>query len=567
MKTRKILLLQKYVVILSSLFTFSLLLLAFLPNLQKYYPYNYSFPSLDEKLDDAREKRWSNDDDVSMPIITTTTTTASTMSWTGEQQQPQPNSTTTDVISISNTSFITHNQYKNNNNNSKATTTTSVSSHKRLKKFLVIHIGVPKTGTTAIQLETKYHLQKTLAEKDHVMWVGKWAGNKHAVWFSAFEICLQRISNDTTTTTNTTTTHFFSKEQGDQCWKETMHPKKPVSKEGITSIITSFEEFSFQNRDQQHKDLQRLRHYLGQYYNHDVIMLVTYRRYHEWIFSGVTQTYHRGCLAHNSKLHTKWLWLDHGGMRCIEPWEIGREYVMVDTYHFDVFVNVDRMVPEMRSLGFDIQIMNYHAKEYPSAITQNFYCGMLGNYTPHTCQQSLQLWKSAKQQAAAVATTTTSNERMRSTDPSSGIINRGGDKHIYDAIVLALADRGWINTTTTMRHQAREFLTHHHVHVLGKSVADLPLICPPQSAYDKLLQKSLYLEDLMSKDLYGVEEARNSTSTIQAEHIQQFEMEMYTNRGFCWVDLDRLFQNVTSYSQCLQEALNRTWGPPKRYQE
>lgn len=543
---RKFLLLRKYVVVLTSLLTFSLLLMAFLPKLQKYY---YASPTLDEKLEYAIE----GSNNVSRPIITTTTTTTpSTISSLTVEQQPefvvdlQQQPHMTDIISISNnTSFITD----NHPNNSKApATTTFVSNHKEvLKKFVAIHIGVPKTGTSAIQLETKHHLRETLAKRDHVMYVGKWAGNKYAIWFSRFNKCLQQIANDTITTN-------FSKEQGDNCWKETMHQQ--VVKELNTSILTSFEEFSFRNRDQQHKDIQRLRHYFGRYHNYDVVMLVTYRRYHEWIFSSVTQTYHRGCLATNRRLHMKWHWLDQGGTRCTEPWYVGREFVMDDAYHFDSFVNVDIMVPEMRSIGFDLRIMNYHSKEYPFAITQNFYCGMLGNYTPHTCQQSLQLWEYQKQES-------TSGRPTTDTSSSSGI-NRGGNKHIYDAIVLALADRGWINTNTTMRYQARESLTHHHVHVLGKSVADLPLICPPQNAYDKLLQKSLYLENLMSKDLYGTDMV---DPTIQAEHIQQFEKQTYTNRAFCWVDLDRLFQNVTSYYQCLYKALNQTWGPPKRYHQ
>ena len=97
---------------------------------------------------------------------------------------------------------------------------------------------------------------------------------------------------------------------------------------------------------------------------------------------------------------------------------------MGNAYHFDSCVNVNIMVPEMRSLGFDLRIMNYHSNEYPFAITQNFYCGMLGSYTPHTCQQSLQLWESQKQESSG-----------RPTDTSRG------DKHIYDATVLALA--GW----------------------------------------------------------------------------------------------------------------------------
>lgn len=79
------------------------------------------------------------------------------------------------------------------------------------------------------------------------------------------------------------------------------------------------------------------------------------------------------------------------------------------------------------------------------------------------------------------------------------------------------------------------------------------------------MTKSLQYERLMSKDVYGTETV---DPELEAEHIAQFENKMYSKRGFCWVDLEVLFQGVSSYSEFMNVTLKReTWGPPKRYAE
>ncbi|KAG7365801.1 RHS repeat-associated core domain containing protein [Nitzschia inconspicua] len=411
------------------------------------------------------------------------------------------------------------------------------------KKFLAVHVGVCKTGTSAIQQETKLNLVDTLAHRDGAAWVGKWAG-PHAIRFRSFEECLKHVSNDTAAS--------FTKQQGDHCWNETIMSAtttKLFTDSANTSIVSSFEEYSFKGRDVHHKDIQRLRQYFGRYLGHDVILLATYRRYHEWIVSSVAQTYHRNCLS-TRDTSLKRLWPHQGGIPCKNPWTVGQQFVLQRNnsyYSFDSFVNIDTMLPEMRKIGFHLQVMNYHSKDYPSAMTQHFYCGMLRDYTPHTCQESLMLLSEKQQQAASNNTG----------------FNQGGDKYIYDSIVLELAKRGWINTTAIQRHHARIELTDRHVNGFGKGVSDLPLICPPQSAYDRLLEKSLQLERLMSHELYGVDTV---DPAIEAEHIAEFETKLYNKRGLCWVDMDLLFHNndVTSYTEFLYGALNQTWGPPKR---
>jgi hypothetical protein len=40
-----------------------------------------------------------------------------------------------------------------------------------------------------------------------------------------------------------------------------------------------------------------------------------------------------------------------------------------------------------------------------------------------------------------------------------------------------------------------------------------------------------------------------------AEHTKQFNKMIYDEKSFCWIDTDRLFYNVTSYKQLLEERL------------
>lgn len=395
-------------------------------------------------------------------------------------------------------------------------------------KFLVIHIGVPKTGTTALQHETRDHLAQTLKRDDDAVWTGKDGGPNSRLFFR-FNRCLGLVSNQTASN--------FTKEEGDQCWQKELDGPMRLAGANV-SIVTSFEEYSFKGQDS--KALQRLQHYFRDYLQQEVVLLVAYRRYHEWIFSAATQTFHRDCLHHNKNDR---LWLDQGGRPCGNPWRIGRPYVMNhDDYSFQ-WHNIDEMMHRMGSIGFDPLVMNYHSKEYPSAITQNFYCGMLGDHTPHTCEQSKKLLLSKTTSGA----------------------NSGGEKYMYDAIILEVAKRGWINTTSMMRHEARSELNHHHTNILRRrGAADLPLICPPQSAFDHLLEKSLRFERLMSPELFGTDLV---DASIEAEHIAQYQAKEESG-SFCEVDLERLLANVTSYSGFLYGALNRTasyWGPHRRY--
>jgi hypothetical protein len=405
-----------------------------------------------------------------------------------------------------------------------------------MRKFMIVHVGVPKTGTTAIQVETQHNLTKALAQ-DNAVWVGKWE-YPLSKSFSHFQKCI--ISEEEATG------HIRTRTVGDSCWKEHMvwegHALVNTSSDAPNvNIVTSYEEYAYKSR--KNSTMIRFQRYFEDIYNYQIVAIAGYRRYHEYVRSNTLQTYKRYCLAKGNN-PAAIEWPSDGGRSCRPLWLEARPLVLSDHFRGDRWINVDELVPELRSLGMDTRVMHYHDPEYKGAITQNFYCGMLQNFAPHACKESLHMLERQK------------NIPRR---------NVGGVVYAYDAILLEAAQRGLINTTHVTRRDARNELMNHHTQTLHRGFTDLPLICPPESTMKRLLHKSLSLEQQMSMDLYGSEKV---DPEVRAQHIEEFHHNVYTQRGFCSVDADKLFNNVTSYAELLHERLNQSeWGEPAVYPE
>ena len=101
----------------------------------------------------------------------------------------------------------------------------------------------------------------------------------------------------------------------------------------------------------------------------------------------------------------------------------------------------------------------------------------------------------------------------------------------------------------------------------------LPLICPPKNELQVFLKKSLQFEELIysnfdfDSDNLNLNSSNNKSSTSIKktnnrkriirieEHKKQFDKMVYDEKSFCWIDTERLFYNVTSYKQLLEERL------------
>ncbi|KAL3903001.1 MAG: hypothetical protein SGILL_010614, partial [Bacillariaceae sp.] len=440
--------------------------------------------------------------------------------------------TTNDVLEI--LSSATHASSPSSSHSVESETTEPNSN----QKYLIVHVGVPKTGTTAIQDDTKDNLTQALAQ-DGAIWTGKWMYPLSRT-FAFFQRCLRDAEEGAFASGE----HIRTRSVGDACWKKHMkmkgHPlmETPSENGPNVNIVTSYEEYAFNNR--KNSTMVRFQRYFEDIHNYKIVGIVGYRRYHEYVRSNALQTYKRKCLSKKEPAGIEWP--SNGGVSCQPVWDMARGLVMRDNHRGDVWLNIDELLPELRSLGMEMHVMNYNSPSYPGAITQNFYCGMLKNITPSTCQESLNMLERQK------------NAVRR---------NVGGVVDAYDAIILEAAQQGMINTTQITRKQARTQLMTHHTQALKKGFTDLPLICPPKSAMDRLFEKTLALEEKLSMDLFGTERV---PPEIQAQHEQAFQKNVYTKRGYCSVNIDKLFANVTSYEELLQDRLALSdWGEPATY--
>ena len=79
-------------------------------------------------------------------------------------------------------------------------------------------------------------------------------------------------------------------------------------------------------------------------------------------------------------------------------------------------------------------------------------------------------------------------------------------------------------------------------------MADLPLVCPPQSELELLLNKSLSLEQRLLPQLHQAQ-----------EHADEFWKLAHEDRIFCWVDRKRLLDGQTTWEGVLKMLRTRQW--------
>ena len=80
----------------------------------------------------------------------------------------------------------------------------------------------------------------------------------------------------------------------------------------------------------------------------------------------------------------------------------------------------------------------------------------------------------------------------------------------------------------------------------------LPIRCPPKTQLERLLERSLEFEALLMPEF-------SETSLGREEHRRLFwDVWLSQKKLFCWVDIERLFQNATSWNEILHDRMMRT---------
>ena len=387
------------------------------------------------------------------------------------------------------------------------------------KPTLLIHIGPSKTGTSTIQRESSYW--EGILAKDQWYYVGKFASTTYRkparipILFDTDDCWKQAVDEY-----KQNTTHHFRETE---CWaKRTAGLEKHRLKGD--SLVLSDEQYSYKafydTKDPEYFKMLRIA-----LQDWNVVVVPTYRRYHEWYLSGIKEKNRKGCLRIGT-------WPGSGGnkaLACHNLWNPLRKMIHADNFPGpNNYGNLDYTIPFWRNAGFPIKMLNFHTTPEQPHITCAFYCDIIPN-APTMCEHC------QKQQGT-------------NQNPSPAALTA------YDDIIFAAAQRKLIPEKIQKiktRQKMVEELVHYHAKAFKRNgLADLPLLCPSQEELEALLEKSLEFEKLIMPDLFEMPHG-------EEEHRSTYWKLAKEERTFCWVDTETLLNNKTSWKQVL-EALNHT---------
>jgi hypothetical protein len=420
------------------------------------------------------------------------------------------------------------------------------------RKFLLLHMGPSKTGTTSIQRDSGEYpgFQKAL-EQDNTVYVGKFSANPQNTTRKFHDLM------DCAATKN---------EKMGGCWNELLQ-KHSHRRLLHHSLVYSDEKMSYKGFNLE-DTVRGLHHKLvveqtkGIFRPFDeIIVVAAYRRYAEWLLSAYKEQNRNHCLKDprrskrknhaqesqwpvKSQVHTKGN-DKKGGSKCPNVWhDFMARFVKGKDHNTRVYKNIDHSLPALRAMQSQnhptvhVHVLDFHSTDYNS-VTTTLYCQILnatadGTYTstsrtPYTCHYSMYRPEAPIYHQGSVAPTA------------------------YDDIVVAAALRyDLINTTQQTRFEARTALEYYHTQPLRKSFVDLPLLCPSKDELQTLLSKSLDFEAQMMGNEYAMRH--------RDEHVAKFWKSALEKKEYCWVDTERLLKGTSTWQQVLDERLTKSWN-------
>lgn len=340
-----------------------------------------------------------------------------------------------------------------------------------------------------------------------------------------------------------------------RCWKKRMSRIDELYKSG-TSVILSDESYSYRLLNEKIcVDPYYFKTIRKTYQDWNLLIVPTYRRYSEWVVSVVKETNNKGCLAAG---HEYAAWEFNGGRTCRAVAPYVNVYVTQPNAAASIYYNLDVTVPEWGGNGMTVKVLNMHSSKH---ITSSFYCDIVPN-APNTCQYSL-----------------------NQNEPSE-LNKRTVLSVAYNDIVSAGANKGLINPYKQTRVEATNKF-EKFCHQLQVQYIDFPLSCPSKRRLETFLQKSLLYERLImpspsyyyhydensnqqnkfdtnnnniivtadidkNKKTASIANIAHTRNSMEQEHRRLFWKMSREGKVFCKVDVDTLFQNITSWRQLLK---------------
>jgi len=265
--------------------------------------------------------------------------------------------------------------------------------------------------------------------------------------------------------------------------------------------------------------------------DHDVLVMAGYRRYYEWLLS---KKFQQERVDHTNRRKVIWPRNPRRGPRPFFP-----------DWTREVFSNnitpngPDVILPSFISPAYVARQVN---ASFPLVLVHGYY-GDAFNLEAYTFCHALQAQHACQRAMSSTPTDTFLMTNLSSIIPSHNnnrsslnqhntiVLNAQdameADDRYYDAIAIAAAQRGLVNTSAWSRTTVREAVKHHQESTMGQSRHDLPMQCPSAAELDALLSYSLQQEQQLVPKLYA---------THRDEHVAGFQHKVET-QAFCWVDV------------------------------
>lgn len=409
-------------------------------------------------------------------------------------------------------------------------------SNKNQTSYFVLHVGPPKTATTTLQygLEQQ-HLNGTLFSHDGVLYdfldtpTGPWMNQVRK------RQCHQKLRALRQQFPDSTVDDW---RQALPCWQKMVHYlQQHIRHYNVRSWLYSNENFAIgsllhERSEQQQLDWQALQQTLAAMNIH-FIVVITYRRYGEWLYSC-----HRHVHKYTGRKPAWSLWPD-------DPKALAERKGMVlpfvetalahvhDTGQsiFFPFEYVDQILQRLPNT-IDVRILNLHDKDnnkndrQKSPMTR-LLCDVLGDdkIAPNACAAS---------QAADVKDETTAmrlnSAAQEENDPQRPTISN------YDRIIVDAYLAGKLPNVILTRREAGLWARQWHQNVLYQRELDLPLQCPETDKMEALWEIILQKEVEMSRILQN---------HVPARVLRQEFDNLVAYPRTCLVNTTVILQNTT----------------------
>jgi hypothetical protein len=264
--------------------------------------------------------------------------------------------------------------------------------------------------------------------------------------------------------------------------------------------------------------------------NWNVVVVLSYRRYYEWLPSAK---------AAAEKVHL----IRHAGAPRLAKWPGEDEHGMLLEPLFPHFIK-DNAVTEKLDVPYTprlqqlytpfvqkVQILNFYVPN--QSVRTTMVCNVLGKATA-ACAASR-----AKDQAQVV---NPANNTL-SLDSRSALWDIKADEEwfnfqLYDELAVTAASHGYIRTKFVSRPTATKTTQYYVETYLNiKPRVDLPLACPHSKALDHFLDQSLQYERLLVPDFV----AEHKAGASEREHRLGFGQ---VGKGFCSISMNRILRQV-----------------------